>query len=50
MRRRPARQRPRFQPWDGMPGWTELVAHYTESTGRDVSAFRWNQGSWPASA
>ncbi|MET7736700.1 phosphotransferase family protein [Streptomyces sp. NPDC005402] len=34
---------PQFQPWDGMPGRAELVAHYAESTGRDVSAFRWYQ-------
>ncbi|MFF6878976.1 hypothetical protein ACFY9S_27205 [Streptomyces sp. NPDC012474] len=26
-----------------MPGRAELVAHYAESTGRDVSAFRWYQ-------
>ncbi|MFI5798143.1 phosphotransferase family protein [Streptomyces sp. NPDC051677] len=34
---------PRFQPWDGMPGRAELVAYYGESTGRDVSGFRWYQ-------
>ncbi|MCQ9179678.1 hypothetical protein KMT30_11670 [Streptomyces sp. IBSBF 2953] len=26
-----------------MPGRAELVAHCAESTGRDVSAFRWYQ-------
>ncbi|MFI1213535.1 phosphotransferase family protein [Streptomyces sp. NPDC020802] len=34
---------PQVQPWDGMPGRAELVAHYGESTGRDVSGFRWYQ-------
>lgn len=34
---------PQFQPWDGIPGRAELVAHYGELTGRDVSAFRWYQ-------
>ncbi|GAA4810931.1 phosphotransferase family protein [Streptomyces ziwulingensis] len=34
---------PQFRPWDGMPGRAELVAYYGESTGRDVSAFRWYQ-------
>ncbi|MEU9269060.1 phosphotransferase family protein [Streptomyces sp. NPDC048251] len=34
---------PQFQPWDGVPGRAELVAHYGEVTGRDVSGFRWYQ-------
>ncbi|MGP2442713.1 phosphotransferase family protein [Streptomyces sp. JW3] len=34
---------PQFQPWEGMPGRAELVAHYGRATGRDVSAFRWYQ-------
>ncbi|WP_416969649.1 phosphotransferase family protein [Streptomyces sp. 4F14] len=34
---------PQFQPWDGMPGRAELVAHYGDLTGRDVSGFRWYQ-------
>ncbi|GAA2401886.1 phosphotransferase family protein [Actinomadura vinacea] len=34
---------PQLQPWEGMPGRAELVAHYGELTGRDVSRFRWFQ-------
>jgi aminoglycoside phosphotransferase (APT) family kinase protein len=32
---------PYVQPWDGMPTRAELVAHYAQITGRDVSAFGW---------
>ncbi|MER6957106.1 MULTISPECIES: phosphotransferase family protein [unclassified Streptomyces] len=39
----PPGSEPQFQPWDGVPGRAELVAHYGESTGRDVSGFRWYQ-------
>lgn len=34
---------PYVQPWDGMPSRTELLDHYAESTGRDLSGFRWFQ-------
>ncbi|SEG85078.1 Predicted kinase, aminoglycoside phosphotransferase (APT) family [Thermomonospora echinospora] len=34
---------PQLQPWEDMPGRAELVAHYAELTGRDVSDFRWFQ-------
>jgi aminoglycoside phosphotransferase (APT) family kinase protein len=39
----PPGSEPQLQPWDGMPGRAELVAHYAELTGRDVSHFRWFQ-------
>ncbi|MBO2447822.1 phosphotransferase family protein [Actinomadura barringtoniae] len=39
----PPGSEPQFQPWDDMPSRAELVAHYAELTGRDVSAFRWYQ-------
>ncbi|GGK59446.1 phosphotransferase family protein [Streptomyces flaveus] len=32
---------PYLKPWDGMPSRAELIAYYAESTGRDISAFRW---------
>ena len=34
---------PQLEPWEDMPSRAELVAHYAELTGRDVSGFRWFQ-------
>ena len=32
---------PQLQPWDGMPSRAELIAHYGEVSGRDMSAMPW---------
>jgi aminoglycoside phosphotransferase (APT) family kinase protein len=34
---------PYLQPWDVMPTRGELIEHYAQLTGRDVSGFRWFQ-------
>ncbi|WP_194903775.1 phosphotransferase family protein [Catenulispora rubra] len=39
----PPGSEPQLQPWNGMPGRAELVDHYAQLTGRDVSEFGWFQ-------
>ena len=39
----PPGSKPQLEPWEGMPSRAELVAHYADLTGRDVSEFRWFQ-------
>jgi aminoglycoside phosphotransferase (APT) family kinase protein len=37
----PPGKAPQLEPWEGMPSRAELIAHYAQVSGRDVSAMPW---------